>query len=190
MVRDQGTRLSHSCRRSEVGREAAIFSKVVPEWIMRIPEGVRWKATGQTLGSGGQGTVVQVVDRSAPDGPKYALKGLSKGRTEEAYRRFEREVKATQSLDHPGIVRVTDWSLDPEFPYLVMEFVEGATSLKKLLQNKANPYYARPIPALGFFRQLLQVISACESLKGVHRDLSPANVLILPNEKVSNCLPG
>lgn len=148
---------------------------------MRIPEGLHWQAAGATLGEGGQGTVLEVVDKSATNGPKRAMKKLS-GRSAKALQRFEREVQAIRSLDHPSIVKVLDWSLDAKFPYLVMELVEGATPLKKLLENKANPYYARPIAALGFFRRLLEVIRACESVKVVHRDLSPSNVLVLPNE--------
>lgn len=127
--------------------------------------------------------MIEVVDKAAPSGPKFAMKKLS-AKSGKALQRFEREVKAVQLLNHPSIVKVLEWSIDPAFPYLVMELVEDGKSLKKLLDTKANPYYARPIAALGFFRRLLEVIKACESVKVVHRDLSPSNVLVLPNEEI------
>ena len=148
---------------------------------MRIPEGLRWKATGRTVGEGGQGTVLEVVDRSEPEGTKYALKTLKRGGSSQAYIRFEREVRAIQSLNHPGIVKTVDWSLEPAFPHIVMELVEGATSLKKLLETNRSPFHGRGLSAARFFGQLVDVIAGCESVNVVHRDLSPANVLVLPN---------
>jgi serine/threonine protein kinase len=105
---------------------------------MRIPKDCRWQPTGRTLGAGGQGTVTEVEDKAAPGSPKGAMKKLSSA-SAKALQRFEREVNAVQSLNHPSIVKILDWSLDSRFPYLVMELVDGI-SLKKLLDTKANPY--------------------------------------------------
>ena len=151
---------------------------------MRIPESLEWKSTGRTLGSGGQATVVEVKRASGSNEQTYALKALSKGKPQKAYERFGREIEAVQRLSHPGIVRILDYSLSEDFPYYVMEFVPGARSLKKALEQKANPFYARPTAALRFFRQLVEVIAACEEVKVIHRDFSPANVLILPDETI------
>ncbi len=45
--------------------------------------------------------------------------------------RFEREIKVCLQMDHPGIVRIMDWSVSGEKLFLVMEWVDGKT-LRKL----------------------------------------------------------
>ena len=43
---------------------------------MKIPETLKWKATGVTLGEGGQGVVQQVVNKEDQIGKTFALKAL------------------------------------------------------------------------------------------------------------------
>jgi serine/threonine protein kinase len=47
---------------------------------MKIPETLKWKVTGKTLGQGGQGVVHEVINKEEQNGKKYALKALSKGK--------------------------------------------------------------------------------------------------------------
>src|SRR5260370_31218580 len=58
---------------------------------------------------------------------RVALKVLHSARLEqpEALRRFQREAYATARLQHPGIVRLFDYSLQGPPYYIVTEFVEG-----------------------------------------------------------------
>ena len=70
---------------------------------MRIPEILKWKATGKTLGQGGQGVVHEVINKEEQNGKKYALKALSKGKPLEAYQRFYREIKAIKELKNTAI---------------------------------------------------------------------------------------
>jgi len=66
-----------------------------------------------------------------------------------------------------------------------MELVPGAVSLKTLIESGNNSFYRDPLKSLSFFRKLLEVVIECDkNLKVVHRDLSPANVLILPDETI------
>ncbi len=77
---------------------------------MKIPETLKWKATGKTLGQGGQGVVHEVINKEEQNGKKYALKALSKGKPLEAYQRFYREIKAIKELNHPNIIKIFDHS--------------------------------------------------------------------------------
>lgn len=149
---------------------------------MKIPDSLRWKADGQTLGSGGQAVVVSVIDKEGKHSGRYALKGLSPGKPEKAYERFAREVEAIKALRHPNVVRIIDHSekADP-FQFYVMEYIEGAKPLKKFITSKENPFHGDALRSLRFFIQLASAIHAWEEAKIVHRDLSPANILILPN---------
>ena len=77
---------------------------------MKIPENLRWKSIGKTLGSGGQGDVQLVIDKDDPDGRKYALKTLRNVGSHQALQRFQCEIDVVQRLSHPSIVPIVDYS--------------------------------------------------------------------------------
>lgn len=99
--------------------------------------------------------------------------------------RFAAEARTNARLNHPNLVAVVDFDIEPE-PYLVMEYVEGVT-LALLLQRLVEK------------KEMLEVSAACfigaEAAQGldhahrkrdeagnplgiVHRDVSPQNVLL------------
>ena len=152
---------------------------------VKLPSTFRWKVDGGTLGEGAHGTVVPVVDTTNELQGRYALKTLSGGKSAAVYERFVREASLIKSVAHPHVVQVVDHSkVDDEFPYYVMEYVDGAKSLKQLLRTEGNPFHANPLKSLRMFIQLVAAIQACEKSKIVHRDISPANVLVLPNHDI------
>jgi len=152
---------------------------------MKIPTDLRWKPTGRTLGQGGQATVVEVTDEGNEYTGSFALKGLSAGKPRKFYERFSREIEAIKAVSHPSIIRIIDHS-DPtaSFQYYVMELSEGARSLKKLLGTRGNPFRQNALRALSMFIELATGIEACQGVNVVHRDLSPANVLVLPDQSI------
>ncbi|MDP1559971.1 MAG: serine/threonine-protein kinase [Pirellulaceae bacterium] len=152
---------------------------------MKIPPSFRWKPTGRTLGQGGQATVVEVTDSTGQHSGRFALKGLATGRPLKAYQRFEKEVAAINTVDHPSVIRIVDHSApEAAFQYYVMELFDTAKSLKKLLDTHNNPFFQEPLAALGFCENLLNAIQAWHEKGIVHRDLSPSNVLILPDHSI------
>ena len=152
---------------------------------MKIPNSLKWKATGNTLGEGGQGKVQQIVDKDNPDGDTFALKTLSPGKPQKAYERFYREINSIKKLDHPYIIKIFDHSNQEDtFHYYVMEYIEGARPLKALLTSSDNPYFKDVIKSLKLLNQIANAILAYDNTNIVHRDLSPANILILPDETI------
>ncbi len=151
---------------------------------MKVPETLKWKATGRTLGTGGQGEVYEVTNKGEESGQRYALKVLRKGRPKSAYDRFYREIATIKDIDHPNIITVIDHS-EPggEFDYYVMELLEGARPLSKLLGSADNPYYQDVTRSLELFKQIVSVVNLCER-RIVHRDLSPSNIMILPDGSI------
>ncbi|MBI3293031.1 MAG: serine/threonine protein kinase [Elusimicrobia bacterium] len=138
-----------------------------------------------TLGQGGQGSVIQVKEKGSDGNKLYALKVLAGGKSQKVYERFVREVDAIQRVQNPYIIRIVDHSaFDASFHYYVMEFVEGVRSLKKLIGSPENFYKGNVQPSLVLFLQLCQAIRTCEEVGIVHRDISPANVLILPDQTI------
>lgn len=151
---------------------------------LKTPKDFRWKI-GNTLGEGGQACVYEVTDVTGKMGGCYAMKPLSPRKPPKAYERFEREIRAISQLTHPGVVRVVDYSQPgDEFQFYVMERHENSTTLAKLLRSDRNPFFNNVEKSLKFFRQLLEAISAWNAVGIIHRDLSPANVLVLPDESI------
>jgi serine/threonine-protein kinase len=79
------------------------------------------------LGAGGVGVVYQ--GRHVQLDRPVAIKVLqqSAAASPEWRRRFEREARVLSALAHPNIVPVTDFGIDGDVPYLVMELLQGKT---------------------------------------------------------------
>ena len=151
---------------------------------MKIPKELRWEATGNTLGEGGQAQVFLVKDKTEEFSGVWALKTLKRDQPGQAYERFSREVSAISKLQHPNIIRIVDSSKpDDKFQFYAMEYIEGARPLEKVIKFEHNPFYGNPVKSLDLFKQICSALVECESCspKVIHRDLSPSNILVKPD---------
>jgi eukaryotic-like serine/threonine-protein kinase len=129
--------------------------------------------TVREIGRGGFGIVYEVI---GDDGNRYAkkclnLSGFPPPEHAMLTRRFEREVRYQQMINHPNVVRVIEHSLTASPAWFVMPLAEG--SLKDDLEADRTLGGAPKKP-------LFDILAGLEALhqKGLrHRDLKPANVL-------------
>ncbi len=92
----------------------------------------------------------------------------------ESYRvRFLREARAAAALDHPGIVRIFEIGQHEELVYLVGELVVGRT-LAEILRQERLPFHR----SAEVLMELATALEYAHQRQVIHRDLSPANVLI------------
>jgi serine/threonine-protein kinase len=139
---------------------------------------VGWKLETQ-LGQGGQGDVFLAVRATQPGGQKHAFKFLNDKGSPKARERFRQELKALTTIDHPGMVKVVQYAQPADtFQYYVMEYVDGAENLGKRIARNTNPFFKDPLRAVEGYIQIVEALAACEKHRVVHRDLSPANVLV------------
>jgi serine/threonine protein kinase len=89
--------------------------------------------------------------------------------------RFKREAKSAARCVHPNIVMVLEYGQDGDMPYIVMEFVEGA-SLQEIIKTGGGINLQK---SLSIISQLLKALHAAHNLGIVHRDIKSANVMIL-----------
>jgi serine/threonine protein kinase len=136
------------------------------------------------LASGGMGQVWRAQDRllKRPVAVKV-LRGDVSG--DPAFvERFRAEAQHTAALAHPNIAAVFDYGEVPDDgehrAYLVMELVDGEP-LSALLQRERR----LPVPlTLSILRQVAGALAAAHAAGVVHRDVKPANVLVLPDGRV------
>lgn len=125
------------------------------------------------LGSGGMASVWLATDERL--GRRVAVKVMSDllAHDERWVARFEREARAAASLNHPNIVKVFDFGIDGDRPYIVMAHIAGG-SLKERLADRDG---SAP-PAETLARELLGALAHVHAAGILHRDVKPGNVLL------------
>jgi serine/threonine protein kinase len=122
------------------------------------------------LPEGGQAFTFLVRDNRGGDQAFYVLKRLKNLKRIE---RFKREIEAIRNLSHENVLRLIDFDLDSEKPYLVTEYCAGGSL------SQVEPFWARsPIIALKTVIQVCQGILHAHNNKIIHRDIKPENILL------------
>lgn len=128
----------------------------------------------ELLGEGGMGTVYKAreieLDRI------LAIKFLHPdlAANERTRRRIFREGKVLSAMDHPNIIRCYRLGLwQNKFPFIVMEYLEGA-SLRDCLNGGPLPI-AR---ALAIAVEICNAMEVAHADGVIHRDLAPGNVFL------------
>ncbi len=140
----------------------------------------RYELLGE-LGRGAMGVVYRardpIIDRVV------ALKTIDSGRSGEAAasftERFFQEARSAGRLNHPNIVTIYDAGDAGGQAYIAMEFLEG-TGLREMLDEQA------PLPvtrAVEIAAQVARGLAYAHEHGVVHRDVKPANIIILRNRR-------
>jgi serine/threonine protein kinase len=123
----------------------------------------------KSLSEGGQGQTFLVYEEGAEDKGEFVLKRL---RNADRIPRFQNEIKAGLELDHPNVVRVVDYNLEGDPPYLVTEYCSGGDLSKADLSRYTT------IDRLRMFSAISRGVGHAHSKRVFHRDLKPANIFL------------
>jgi eukaryotic-like serine/threonine-protein kinase len=131
----------------------------------------------EKLGEGGMAIVYKAYDTHLEC--EVAVKvirtdQLAPSVLERALKRFEREAKAVAKLNHPNIVKVSDYGEFDGSPYLVMTYLSGGT-LKSALKERGILSWQEAIQVL---IPIAEALGFAHAHGVIHRDVKPANILL------------
>lgn len=87
---------------------------------------------------------------------------------------FLKEAQTVAQLNHPNIVRVTDFGITDETPFLVMDYAPGGT----LRTRYPKGTQLSPAQIVPYVRQIADALSYAHNEKLIHRDVKPENMLV------------
>ena len=124
------------------------------------------------LGSGGMGVVYRAHDLRLDRIVAIKVVGPS---PDAAHRRqrFQREMRAIATLNHPHICSLYDVGLQEDVEFFVMEYLEGETLANRLLKG--------PLPMADTLRHaaaLADAVALAHRHGIVHRDIKPGNIML------------
>ncbi len=101
-----------------------------------------------------------------------------------AIKRFREEALLLADLRHPNIPRVTDNFIENNKYYLIMDFVEGKSAEKIIMENGG-----RGLPEQRVLEWGIQICDVLDYLHShnppiIYRDMKPSNVMILTDDNV------
>ena len=94
---------------------------------------------------------------------------------------FLKEARKMSKLDDiPNVVRVRDLFQENETAYIVMDFIEGETLLKKLQKNGPMDFDS----CIRLMTPIMQSLAEVHKHGIIHRDISPDNIMVRPDGKL------
>jgi serine/threonine protein kinase len=124
------------------------------------------------IGRGGMSDVYRGMDVVLQR--QVAIKILT-DRSEDLRKRFLREAQSMARLNHTNIVGVYDAAQNDGVSYIVMELVQGRT-LATISPSELTVH-----TALRYILEMLEALAFAHENNVVHRDVKPANIMVLAN---------
>jgi hypothetical protein len=128
----------------------------------------------EKLGDGGFG---EVWECQRADGAVLAIKVLRSNFPEDL-RRFQREVRILQGLDHPRVLKVIDFEFEHEPCYVMLRYLGSLRSFMPQIQGNTAEVSR-------IFGEIAEGLAYAHEKGVVHRDLKPENVLL---DRAGSCV--
>lgn len=127
------------------------------------------------VGRGGMATTYRAT---SPSGNIVAIKIMAQRHAKNSIsrRRFENEIALGVSLNHPNIVRVIDYGMQDDTPFIVMDYIAGDSLERRLRSQTLSPQEFLPI--LTDVAKALDHAHFVHKPRVIHRDVKPANILL------------
>src|SRR5258708_2869711 len=88
--------------------------------------------------------------------------------------KFYKEAQIVSNLEHPNIIKILDFGVQDNTPFLVMDLAPGGTLRDHYPSGTILPYS----DILKYVKQVSNALQYVHNNKLIHRDIKPANMLI------------
>lgn len=136
----------------------------------------------QQIGQGGMARVYRAVpDQNLDESQAVAIKVMSReiAQTPDLVKRFDRERKIYEALNHPHIVKVFAAGEENGHYYMAMELIRGHS-----LRQEVDSDGIAPKKMLRLLGPVFEAVAYAHKKGLVHRDLKPENVMITHDGQV------
>lgn len=128
----------------------------------------------EEIGRGGMGIVYKAKDLLLNRIVAYKILPSNLKENPEAVQNFLKEARAAAGLNHKNIVTIYDIEEEAGEYVIVMEFVEGVTLKKKIMELKRFPLK----DAIIIINQICDALDYAHKNKIIHRDIKPNNIML------------
>ncbi len=109
-----------------------------------------------------------------------AIKLLHTHLTDKEAEHFQQEAQTIATLAHPAIVRVFDFDVQDDVPFLVMDYAPNGSLRRRYPKGSVVP-----LPLIvSFVKQVASALQYAHEQKVIHRDVKPENMLLGRQEEV------
>lgn len=126
------------------------------------------------VGEGGMADVYKAHDLITDKDVAIKMIKATMANSKKNLARFDRETRASASLNHQNIVKVLNVGSYKGLPYMVNEFINGRT-LKQVLDSRGK---FSPIEACNIMYQLCSAVMYAHQHGVIHRDIKPHNIFL------------
>lgn len=109
-----------------------------------------------------------------------AIKILQTRLGENDLQSFLEEARAVANLIHPNIIRVLEFGVEGQIPYLIMDYAPAGT----LRQLHPRPARLTVGECVIYMNQIAAALQYAHDHRVIHRDVKPENILIGPHEQL------
>ena len=136
------------------------------------------------IGAGGMAVVAVATDLTS--GQRVAIKMLlpEAARSDQVQKRFQREQRTLNKLTNEHTVKLLGTGTEAEYPYMVIEYLEGTDLSDVLKMQGALPQ----LEAVEYVMQACEAISEAHALGITHRDLKPGNLFLTRKPNGDACV--
>ncbi len=114
-------------------------------------------------------------------GTHAAVKVLKTIVTGDEIEMFRTEARTIASLEHPNVIRVLDFDIEAGTPFLVMDLARKGTLKDSRPRGRSLPC----ITVVSYIKQIASALQYAHDQKNlIHRDVKPANMLILNDDRI------
>src|SRR6266699_2948955 len=138
-------------------------------------------SVGQRLGNYrlvrllGQGGFAQVyLGEHQRLGTQAAIKLLSTHLSDDEVEKFLAEARIIARLEHPHIIRILDFDVEQDVPFLVMSYAPNGTMRRRFPKGTRLPLDN----ILTYLKQAADALQYAHVTKLIHRDIKPENLLL------------